>query len=136
MRKANAKVESPDPYPVDYGLTKMSQRPSLYTPIRELRSLPAPSTPAEGAEVRSGQVTLIAVNVADAALKNAKYIFEIRAGGSGEQETSPPIAAGGKETQWSPNLKVKAGEKYTWHVKATDGQWTGPVASSGFTGAR
>jgi hypothetical protein len=132
FRKANEKLESPDPYPVDFGLTKMSRRPSAYSPIQELRSLPAPHSPAEGAEVKSGKVMLIAGNIADGERKNAKYIFEIKAGGSGEQETSPPIVAGEKETRWSPNLNVKAGEKYTWRVKATDGQWTGPVASSEF----
>jgi len=136
LRKANERAESPDPYPVDFGLTKMSQRSSTYTPVRELRSLPAPHSPAEGAEVKAGKVTLIAGNIADPDRKNAKYIFEIKAGGSAEQETSPPIAAGEKETRWSPNLMLKAGVKYTWSVKATDGQWTGPAASSEFTGVR
>ena len=119
-----------------WGLTRMSQRPSAYPPVRELRSLPAPHAPAEGAEVKSGKVTLIAGNIADAERKNARYIFEIKAGGSAEQETSPPLAAGEKETRWSPNLTVKAGEKYTWRVKATDGQWSGPAVSSEFRGVR
>src|SRR5262245_1187928 len=136
LRKANEKAEGPDPYPVAWGLTRMSQRASAYPPIRELRSIPAAQSPAEGGEVKSGKVTLIAGNIADAERKNAKYIFEIRAGGSAELETSPPIAAGEKETRWSPNLMVKAGEKYTWRVKATDGQWTGPVVSSEFKGVR
>ncbi len=136
LHRANEKAENPDPYPVAWGLTKMSQRQGTYTPIRELRSLPAPHSPAESAEVKAGKVTLIAGNIADPDRKNAKYIFEIKAGGSAEQETSPPIAAGEKETRWSPNLTVKAGVKYTWRVKATDGQWTGPAASSEFTGVR
>ena len=119
-----------------WGLTRMSQRSSAYSPILELRSLPATHSPVDGAEVKSGKVTLIAGNIADIGRKNAKYIFDIKAGGSAEQETSPPIAAGEKETTWTPNLKVKAGEKYTWRVKATDGQWSGPVASSEFKGIR
>src|SRR5262249_51537748 len=136
LRKANEKPESPDPYPVAWGLTQMSQRSTDYSPVRELRLLPAPQSPTEGAEVKSGKVTLVTGNVTDAAQKNAKYIFEIKASGSAEQETSPPIAAGEKETRWSPNLTVKAGEKYTWRVKATNGQWTGPAASSEFKGVR
>lgn len=136
LRRANEKAETPDPYPVAWGLVRMSQRSSTYVPIRELRSLPAPHSPAEGAEVKSGKVTLVAGNIADPDRRNTKYIFEINSGGGAEQETSPPIAAGEKETRWSPNLTVKAGVKYTWRVKATDGQWTGPAASSAFAGVR
>lgn len=136
LRRANEKAENPDPYPVAWGLARMSQRSGTYAPIRELRSLPAPHSPAEGAEVKSGKVTLVAGNIADPDRKNTKYIFEINAGGGTEQETSPPIAAGEKEIRWSPNLAVKAGVKYTWRVKATDGQWTGPIASSEFKGVR
>ncbi len=136
LRKASEKSENPDSYPVDFGLVKMSRRPSDYPPVQDLRLLPAPHSPAEGAEVKAGRVTLTAGNIADTERKNARYIFEIKADSSTEQETSPPVAAGEKATKWSPNLMVKAGEKYTWRVKATDGQWTGPIASSEFTGVR
>ena len=136
LRKADEKAANPDAYPIAWGLTRMSQRPSNYAPVRELRSLPAPHSPAEGAEVKAGKVTLVTGNIADREWKNIKYVFEIRANGPGEQETSPPVAAGEKETQWSPNLKVKAGEKYTWRVKVTDGQLTGPAATSEFKGAK
>jgi hypothetical protein len=136
LRRANEKADSPDTYPVAWGLTKMSQRSSAYRPIQELRALPAPHSPAEGAEVKAGRVTLVAGNIADPERRGAKYVFEIKAGGSAEQETSPPVAAGEKETKWSPGLKVKAGETYTWRVRATDGQWSGPTASSEFKGVR
>jgi hypothetical protein len=135
LRKADEKVENPDAYPVAWGLARMSQQYPDYAPIRDLRSLPAPRWPAEGAEVKAGAVTLVARNVA-AAGRSVKYVFEIKAVSSGEQEVSPPVAPGEKETKWSPNLKVKVGEKYTWRVKVTDGQWVGPVAASEFKGMR
>jgi len=142
LRRASEKAEAPDPYPVASGLTRwmsqrewMSQRPTNYAPVDNLRSLPAPLAPTDGGEVKAGKVTLRARN-ADIGRGNLKYVFEIRALTSGEHETSPPLAAGAKETTWSPNLQIKAGEKYTWHVKATDGQWTGPLASSEFRGIK
>jgi hypothetical protein len=53
---------------------------------------------------------------------------------AGEKETSQPIAAGDKETKWAPRMQVKAGEKYTWYVRAVDGEWKGPPATSMFQG--
>jgi hypothetical protein len=136
LRRAGEAAGGPDAYPVAWGLTRMSQRSSAYAPLVELRSLPAPRSPADGAEVKAGRVTLVAGCVADPQHRSARYVFEIKAGASAEHETSPPIPSGGTEARWSPNLRVKAGETYTWRVKATDGQWAGPVASSEFKGVR
>ena len=49
---------------------------------------------------------------------------------TGKEEAT--VEAGEKETKWTPKMKVKAGEKYTWRVRATDGDWKGPVVTSGF----
>jgi hypothetical protein len=40
LRKAKEKASDPDVYPVANGLQKISDRPSDYGPIRELKSLP------------------------------------------------------------------------------------------------
>jgi hypothetical protein len=40
LRKATDKPTDPDVYPVGFGLHKMSERGTDYSPIRELRSLP------------------------------------------------------------------------------------------------
>lgn len=42
VRKAEDKVESPDAYPMAYGLVRMSDRSTNYEPIRELKALPRP----------------------------------------------------------------------------------------------
>jgi len=135
LRKAAEKAASPSPYPVAWGLTRMSQRPSNYEPVIALRALPAPLAPTDGGEVKAGKITLTARN-SYASSANHKYVFEIRALGSGESETSSPLAAGAKDTSWSPNLQIKAGEKYIWRVKTTDGQRNGPTASSEFVGIK
>lgn len=135
LRKAAEKAASPNPYPVAWGLTKMSQRPNNYEPVMALRSLPAPLAPADGGEVKAGKITLTAKNAYTSGA-NLKYVFEIRALGSGENETSAPLAAGAKDTSWSPNLQIKAGEKYIWRVKTTDGQRNGATASSEFLGIK
>src|SRR5438046_8025948 len=113
----------------------MSQPTSNYEPVSALRSLPAPLAPNDGGDVKAGKITLTAKNAYGEGA-NLKYVFEIRAVGSNEHETSTPLAAGAKETSWVPNLQIKAGEKYAWRVKIMDGQWSGPAASSEFVGIK
>jgi hypothetical protein len=60
-------------------------------------------------------------------------VFELESA-SGDKETSDPIAAGEKETRWTPRMRVKAGEKYTWRVGIVEGRWKGPLATSTFQG--
>jgi len=129
VRKAATKPETPDPYPVADGLVKVGGDTER-TAIRNLLELPAPRTPAEGDLVPSGKVTLVVRNIADGRHPDAKYVFEL-ASASGDKETGT-VAAGEKETRWAPEMKVKAGEKYTWRVRAIDGRWKGPVATSSF----
>jgi len=40
VRKAEEKAADPDEYPVNFGLVKMGDRDSDYSPVRELKSLP------------------------------------------------------------------------------------------------
>jgi hypothetical protein len=129
VRKADKKPESPDEYPLALGLAKFRSDIN-YAPVRNLLSLPAPRTPAEGATVPPGEVSLVAGNIADKKRTKVKYVFELK-GANGDKETGT-VDAGEKETKWAPKLKLKAGEKYTWRVHATEGRWKGPVATSSF----
>lgn len=116
VRRATDKPEIPDAYPVAMGVTKV--RRSDYGPVRALLEVPVPVTPAPAAEVEAGKVTLTARNAKprDAA-PAAKYVFEITAPG-GAKETSDPIEPGADgKTNWSPKMKSKPGETYTWSVR-------------------
>src|SRR5436309_7536857 len=125
--------EKPDVYPVAMGLWRIKTENVNYPPIRALLALPAQSSPADGSLIESGKITLTAKSVRDMQHKEAKYLFELQ-NGAGEKETSPPIAAGDKQAQWSPRMEVKPGEKYTWRVWAVDGNWKGPIAAADFKG--
>jgi hypothetical protein len=103
---------------------------SNMAPVRTLLALPAPRTPAEGDLVPPGKVTLVVRNIADRKHPRAGYVFELQ-GASGGKEKGE-VVAGEKETSWTPNRRLKAGEKYTWRVHAAEGDWTGPVATSSF----
>jgi hypothetical protein len=132
VRLASEKAANPDPYPVAMGLERVRGNTD-YPPVRDLVTLPAPLAPADGATVDPGKVTLTARNILGPAHARAKYVFELQSA-SGEKEVSPEVTAGDKETKWTPRLEVKAGEKYTWRVRASEGRWKGPVATSAFQG--
>jgi hypothetical protein len=129
IRRADRKPEAPDPYPVGNGLVKL-EPDTDYLPVRNLLTLPAPQTPAEGAVVPAGKVTLVARNIADRSHARARYVFELEGASGGKEEGI--VDPGTKETSWTPSMKLKAGEKYTWRVRAADGRWKGPVATSSF----
>jgi hypothetical protein len=130
IRKANEKPDSPDSYPLSNGLVKIMDDDPDYQPIRSLRTLPAPQTPAEGDRVAPGEVTLVTRNIVDKKQTKAKYVFELEAASGGKEEGT--VEAGDKETKWTPKMKLKAGEKYTWRVRAVEGEWKGPVATTNF----
>jgi len=125
--------EAPETYPLGMGLWRIQTDNQQYEPIRALLGLPAQVLPADGGQAGAGQVTLTAGNILDKQHKNSRYVFELQHG-AGEKETSAAIKAGDKQTQWSPRMEVKSGEKYTWRVWAVDGNWKGPVASADFRG--
>jgi hypothetical protein len=132
VRKGNVKPESPDAYPVANGLTKVEEKDEggfrNWAPIRNLLAYPAPKEPGEGSLVPPGERTLTVRNILDKKHAKAKYVFEIE-GESGSKEEAT-VDAGEKETKWTPKLKLKAGEKYTWRVRAKEDDWKGPVATS------
>ncbi len=129
VRKANEKPDSPDTYPLANGLAKVEDNAD-YIPIGKLLALPSPKMPAEGDLVPPGEITLVVRNNVDKKHAKAKYVFELE-GKSGDKEEAT-VEAGDKETKWTPKMKLKGGEKYTWRVKATEGDWKGPVATSTF----
>jgi hypothetical protein len=129
VRRADKKPETPDTYPLGNGLVKFPAD-SMHKPVRTLVTFPAPRNPADGDRVPPGKITLVARNIADKAHADAKYIFTLK-GASGATEVAT-VKSGDKETRWTPKRKLKAGEKFTWTVRAMDGDWKGPVATSAF----
>jgi hypothetical protein len=133
VRRASEKPASPDPYPVGSGLTKMRGEETEYEPVKAVRTVPAPLGPQDGEDVKPGSITLLARNIPEKALEGARYVFELR-NESGEKETSPELAAGEKETKWTPAMEVKPGTKYTWRVWVAGGKWRGAAAEASFRG--
>jgi hypothetical protein len=68
-------------------------------------------------------VKLVAGNIAAVETK-PKYFFEIE-NATGEKESSDAIEQGEKQTEWSPKMQIKVGEKYTWRVWVDDAKLLG-----------
>ena len=134
VRQANVKPETPDTYPVANGLVKVraddESEAFASKSFAQLRALPAPKEPGDGDLVPPGEITLVTRNIIDKKHAKAKYVFVLEAASGGKEEET--VAAGDKETRWTPKMKLKAGEKYTWRVHAVEGEWQGPVATSRF----
>jgi hypothetical protein len=126
VRKGGTKPEMPDTYPLGNGLVKIGEE-TEYSPVRSLLALPAPAEPGDGDLVPPGETTLTVRNIRDKKHTKVQYVFELEGAGAKEEGK---VAAGEKETKWTPKTPLKAGEKYTWKVHATDGSWNGPVATS------
>jgi hypothetical protein len=129
VRKSAEKAEAADTYPVGMGLLRFREQTD-YTPVRGLLDYPLPLHPGDGDLVPPGKITLSVRNIAAKDHAKASYVFEVEAGG--EKEVSPAIAAGDKETKWTPNREIKPGEKCTWQVRPVDGTWKGSTATSTF----
>ncbi len=135
--EARARIErvlgdlQPDPYPMGFGLARIRADQSSEH-VRLLQKFPAAFSPADGALTDAGSIKLVAGNVA-ASASNPKYFFDIE-NAAGEKESSPAIEQGQKQTEWSPKMQIKSGEKYTWHVWAEDGKNRGPVADAAIRG--
>jgi hypothetical protein len=130
VRTAKEKPEAPTDYPLGNGLGK-ARDDAEFGPIAKLRGLPAPQSPADGDFVPPGEITLAVRNIADKKHAKVKYVFELEGASGGKEEAT--IEAADKETKWTPKMKVKAGEKYIWRVRAVDGDWKGPQVTSAFT---
>jgi hypothetical protein len=129
VRKASETAAKPDAYPMGDGLIRFGAE-SEYPPVRSLFAFPTHVAPAEGDLYPPGKISLKTRNIADKEHAKAAYVFEFEAGGV--KEVSKPIAAGEKETTWTPAREVKPGEKCIWRVRAVEGDWKGPVAEMRF----
>ncbi len=130
VRKPGETPSRPEMYPVALGLIRLRATLPL---ADELRSFPVPTGAVDGSRVEAGPVTLSVRNIVSQQRPKAQYVFEIE-NGAGEKEKSEPQSAGEKETKWTPRMKIKAGEKYTWRAWVTHGNWKGPVASAQIVG--
>lgn len=143
VRKPKQPLDLPDRYSVNVGLRRIRPEGN-YTPIKRLVHVPRPSAPHDGATVSPGRVELVAGNIS-AKKSRATYFFEIE-DKSGRKETSPPVAAGARQTRWTPKMAIEPGGTYTWRVwvvaqiKGRKGgkptPYTGPVAAAQFTGKK
>jgi len=121
----------PDPYPVAFGLIRVrADQNSEHVAL--LRKFPSAFSPADGSVAAPGAVKLVAGNIASADSK-AKYSFEIE-NAAGEKESSGAVEQGQKQTEWTPKMQIKSGEKYTWRVFVEDAKGRGPVADAKFRG--
>lgn len=130
VRQPGTPPEKSEPYPVSMGLIRL--RATAF-PAKELLNTAAAVSPAREVEVAPGAVTLKARNLFAKDRPNARYLFEIQ-GPNRETETSPLVAAGESFTEWSPAMKVRSGEHYSWRVWATDLSWKGPETTASFKG--
>jgi hypothetical protein len=121
----------PDPYPIGFGLNRVRGDQNSQH-VKLLRTFPSAYSPADGTVAAAGAVKLIAGNIAAENTK-PKYSFEIE-NAAGEKESSGAVEQGQKQTEWSPKMPIKPGEKYTWRVWTEDGKSHGPVADAVFRG--
>jgi hypothetical protein len=130
VRQPGTPPENSEAYPVSMGLIRL--RATAF-PAKEILNVAAAVSPAREAETAPGAVTLKARNIFASDHPKAKYVFEIQ-GPNREKEASPPVAAGEVFTEWTPTMKVKSGEHYSWRVWATDDNWKGQESTASFKG--
>lgn len=130
VRQPGTPPEKSEPYPISMGLIRL--RATAF-PAKEILNVAAAVSPAREVEVATGTITLKAHNIFAKDHPKAKYVFEIQ-GPNREKETSPLVAAGEAFTEWTPTLKVRSGEHYSWRVWAADENWKGPESTASFKG--
>ena len=128
VRRASEAPKDPDVYPLGWGLAKVMQQQTRSIVARDLASVPNPIAPADGARAGAGQVELAVATLPDTSLQ---YVFEIT-GPNGEKEISKPVTAGKSRTIWTPQLRVRNGQSYTWRVWTVKDGITGQPAVATF----
>lgn len=130
IRKLHEKPTKPDTYVLHYGVRKM-RRGSTYTPLRNLEYAVTPNSPAEGAGVDPGKLTLVANRVA-ANNEKVKYFFSVKY----DKITvlSPPLTPGKNGVEWTPKFMVGPGQWYIWKTWVEFEQSTGDSAPRTITG--
>jgi hypothetical protein len=113
VRRAGETPSQPDTFPLrGKGIPADLRAPMSRAIAFALVMVPETVSPADGSSASSGRVQLVARNLDD---PSYLYHFEI-VGANGSKEASGPIAAGQSQTVWSPKMKLRAGEGYTWRV--------------------
>jgi hypothetical protein len=109
-----------------------------YAPIRQLRYVPEPVTPAHGSELgarggdRPGMRVLLSARNCRATEPGLRYLFEVTLP-SGATLASRPIAQTANETSWDVVLPLQPGDTITWRVRVLDADLdVVPVATSTF----
>jgi hypothetical protein len=127
VRRPSEAPANPDTYPLGFGLVKGLSKWLGPTIERELARVPLPLTPVDGGSTRAGQVRLVTRNVAE---PSVQYVFDIEGGGT--RETSTPMAAGKGETSWTPQMRLRSGERYVWRVWVVQDDTRGQPAAASF----
>lgn len=124
------------PYQVHMGVRKVEN--ADYEPIRQLRYVVRPVTPADGAELpvrgdpRPGMRVLFGVHPCAADDGDLRYLFEVTLP-DGETLGSPPIEPTKGETTWEAMLPLMAGDEITWRVRVLGAKLAVvPVATARF----
>jgi len=132
VRRPEEPAANADTYPLGFGIVRLAAAHDGPAVERRLQQVPLPTAPAAGATVPPGAIELVARNIANA---SARYVFEIET--EGAREASPPIEPGTDgRTRWTPELRLRAGQTYTWRVRTTGTGWTGEPAVMRFTVGR
>ncbi|HWB11357.1 MAG TPA: hypothetical protein VG826_19160 [Pirellulales bacterium] len=103
-----------------------------YDVIQNLVTIPLAASPAPDSLEAAGPVTLKAINPRGRAHPTCKLVFDLVELSTGAREKSKPIAAGETETTWSPEMRLKPGQRYSWQVEAIDGDWKSRSAGTEF----
>jgi hypothetical protein len=103
-----------------------------YDVIQNLVTIPLAAAPTQDSLEVPGPVTLKAINPRGQAHPDCKLVFDLVELSTGKREKSKPIAAGEDQTNWSPTMRLRPGERYSWQVEATDGDWKSRSAETEF----
>lgn len=129
LRRAGESPAHPDTFPFRMaGMPSEMRADPTKAAAHNLWLVPDPMSPADGSTAAAGKVLLTTRNIGDTTVT---YIFEIE-GLKGAKETSPPVARGDQQTAWTPKMRLRSGETYTWSVSASLSGVRFPAATATF----
>ena len=91
--------------------------------VKKVKAAPRIVSPVDG-ETIEGKLTLTVRNIIEPKTARYKFTFE------GKEST---VEAGKERTEWTPDVELKAGQKYSWTVQAIDKDWSGPIMTGTFS---
>jgi hypothetical protein len=94
--------------------------------------VPVPLDPVDGRTVRTATPELRARNTTDRDSDALRYEFEVRDASGAVIASSPGVSEGLFETTWVVGVALPENGRFTWRVRASDGQaageWSAPAA--------